>query len=71
MTYEDLLPQNLLPKDRERATLIGRVFDPAVGGPCIVHLRGDVLVDVTGAGPTVSALLEGADPVAALRGRSG
>ena len=66
MTYEDLLPQNLLPKDRERATLIGRVFDPAVGGPCIVHLRGDVLVDVTGAGPTVSALLEGADPVAAV-----
>ena len=61
MNHEDLLP-----KDRERATLLGRVFDPAVGGPCLVHLRGDVLVDVTAAGPTVSALLEGADPVAAL-----
>ena len=61
MNHDDLLP-----KDRERATLLGRVFDPAVGGPCLVHLRGDVLVDVTVAGPTVSALLEGADPVAAL-----
>ena len=61
MNHDDLLP-----KDRDQATLLGRVFDPAVGGPCLVHLRGDVLVDVTAAGPTVSALLEGADPVAAL-----
>jgi fumarylacetoacetate (FAA) hydrolase family protein len=62
MTHEELLPN-----DRERATLLGRIWDPAVGGPCLVHLRGDVLVDVTAAGPTVSALLEGADPVAAIR----
>jgi fumarylacetoacetate (FAA) hydrolase family protein len=58
---------DLLPTDRDRATLLGRVWDPAVGGPCLVHLRGDALADVTAAGPTVSALLEGADPVAALR----
>jgi fumarylacetoacetate (FAA) hydrolase family protein len=58
---------DILPKDRDRATLLGRVFDPAVGGPCLVHLRGDVLVDVTAAGPTVSQLLEGADPVATIR----
>jgi len=58
--------EELLPKDRDRATLLGRVFDPAVGGPCLVHLRGDRLVDVTVAGPTVSALLEGADPIAAI-----
>jgi fumarylacetoacetate (FAA) hydrolase family protein len=67
MTHQELLPTDLLPTDRDRATLLGRVFDPAVGGPCLVHLRGDVLVDVTAAGPTVSALLEGADPVAAIK----
>ena len=32
-----------------------------------MHLRGDLLVDVTAAGPTASALLEGADPVAAIQ----
>ena len=55
-----------LPEDHDRACLIGRVFDPALGGPVIVHLRGDLLADVTAAGPTVSALLESADPVARL-----
>jgi fumarylacetoacetate (FAA) hydrolase family protein len=62
MNYADLLPE-----DHTRATLLGRVFDPAVGGPCLVHLRGDRLVDVTAAGPTVSQLLEGPDPVAAIK----
>jgi fumarylacetoacetate (FAA) hydrolase family protein len=57
---------DILPADRDRATLIGRVFDPAVGGPCLVHLRGDSLVDVTAAGPTISQLLEGPAPAAAL-----
>jgi fumarylacetoacetate (FAA) hydrolase family protein len=56
-----------LPDDHGKATLLGRVFDPAVGGPCIVHLRGDQLADVTATGPTVSALLERDDPVAELR----
>ena len=58
---------DLLPEDHARATLLGRVFDPRVGGPCLVHLRGDRLVDVTAAGPTVSQLLEGPDPVAAIK----
>ena len=49
---------SILPQDHARALLIGRVFDPALGGPVIVQLRGDRLVDVTEAGPTVSALLE-------------
>jgi fumarylacetoacetate (FAA) hydrolase family protein len=57
----------LLPADHDRATLIGRVFDPAVGGPCLVHLRGGRLVDVTAAGPTLSTLLEAADPMAAIK----
>ena len=53
---------NFLPDDHARATLVGRVFDPECGGPCLVHLRHDRLVDVTGAGPTLSALLENENP---------
>ena len=57
---------DILPRDRDRAALVGRVFDPDCQGPCLVHVRGDRLVDVTGAGPTLSALLERHDPVAAV-----
>lgn len=62
MTDDDYLPQ-----DHESATLIGRVYDPSIGGPCIVHLRGDQLADITAAGPTVSALLERDDLLSAVR----
>ncbi len=58
---------DILPVDHGRATLLGRVFDPAVSGPCLVQVRGNRLVDVTAAGPTVSQLLEGSAPVAAIR----
>ncbi len=61
MTHTDLLPA-----DRDRATLLGRIYDPAAGGPCLVHLRGEALVDVTAAGPTVSQLLEKPDPIGAI-----
>lgn len=57
---------DILPSDHQRATLVGRMFDPALGGPCLVHLRGDRLVDVTSAGPTMADLLELDDPAAAL-----
>ena len=67
MNHADLAPADFLPRDRDRATLLGRVWDPEAGGPCLVHLRGDALVDATAVGPTVSALLEGADPVASLQ----
>ncbi len=55
----------LLPDDAGSATLIGRLQDPDAGGPCLVQLRGDRLVDVTTAGPTLSALLERDDPAGA------
>ncbi len=55
----------LLPDDAGSAALIGRVQDPEAGGPCLVQLRGDRLVDVTTAGPTLSALLERGDPAEA------
>ncbi|WP_062204250.1 fumarylacetoacetate hydrolase family protein [Aureimonas sp. AU12] len=57
-----------LPQDVATATLVGRLFDPAVGGPVVVHVRGDRLVCVTATAATVSTLLESADPVATLRG---
>lgn len=48
---------DLLPSDRDRATLLGRVYDPQVDGPCLVVVDGDDCVDVTAAGPTMSRLL--------------
>ena len=56
-----------LPADREHATLIGRVFLPAFDGPVLVGVRGDELVDLSPVAPTSSALLNLADPVAAIR----
>ncbi|RMI42857.1 fumarylacetoacetate hydrolase family protein [Streptomyces triticirhizae] len=61
-----LLPP-LLPEDAERAVLVGRVWDPAVAGPCVVTLRGDRLVDLTPQAPTVSELLERPDAAAFVR----
>ncbi|WP_428395027.1 fumarylacetoacetate hydrolase family protein [Lichenicoccus sp.] len=58
--------ETILPDDHARATLVGRVFDPACGGPCLVHVQGDRLVDVTEAGPTLSMLLAHDDPAARL-----
>ena len=57
--------------DHQNATLVGRLFDPGVGGPCLVQLRDGHLVDVTAAGPTMTDLLERDDPAAAVRGVTG
>lgn len=48
-----------LPDDAEQATLVGRVFDPEVGGPRVVQVVGETLVDVTERAPTMAHLLEG------------
>lgn len=53
-----LTMDRLLPNDRERATLVGRVWDPAERGPVLVVVAGDDAVDVTDLGPTCSLLLE-------------
>ncbi|KTQ95333.1 fumarylacetoacetate hydrolase [Aureimonas ureilytica] len=60
-----------LPTDATEAVLVGRLFDPEVGGPVIVHVRGDRLVDVSALAPTVSELLEGTDVAARLRAAEG
>jgi fumarylacetoacetate (FAA) hydrolase family protein len=66
-----LTPANTLPADAGRAALAGRLWRPDLGGPSIVALRGEELVDVTAAFPTMRDLCETADPAAALRAASG
>ncbi|WP_456696612.1 fumarylacetoacetate hydrolase family protein [Aeromicrobium sp. P5_D10] len=62
---------SLLPDDHEQATLVGRIFVPAVGGPCVVTLRGQDLVDVTARFATMRDLAEEPDPAAAVRSVDG
>jgi fumarylacetoacetate (FAA) hydrolase family protein len=51
-----------LPQDRERALLVGRAWKPDKdGGPCVVAVRGDQLVDLTSRAATTSWLVDGVD----------
>ncbi len=59
--------RDVLPTDRDAATLVGRVHDPQEAGPSVVAVRGDELVDITGVVPTLTDLLEHRDPVALAR----
>lgn len=52
--------------------LVGRAWNPGVQGPSIVVVRDGQLVDITSkAAPTLSALLEQADPAAFVRAADG
>jgi fumarylacetoacetate (FAA) hydrolase family protein len=57
-----LSARECLPEDRD-ALLIGRAWAPPAGGPCVIGVRGDTAVDLTGTWPTVSQLLNTASPV--------
>src|SRR4051794_37390348 len=59
-----------LPRDHERALLIGRVWMPQLHGPVLVHVQGDDVLDLSALAPTCSHLLEMADPVASIRAAS-
>lgn len=49
-------------------TFVGRVWNSALHGPCLVHVRDNMLVDITSpAIPTMRDLLELTDPVAYVR----
>jgi fumarylacetoacetate (FAA) hydrolase family protein len=63
--------QNCLPVDGVRGALAARVWRPDVGGPSVVALRGEDVIDITPAYPTMRDLCELADPAAALRQTSG
>jgi len=58
--------QPVLPDDAAQAVLAGRVWRPDVGGPSVVAVRDDALVDVSRAFPTMRDLCETPDPAAAL-----
>ena len=47
---------------------VGRIFNPEVGGPSIVLVDGEELIDITDLGPTTSVLFARDDLVAKLRG---
>ncbi|TFV70587.1 fumarylacetoacetate hydrolase [Blastococcus sp. CT_GayMR20] len=53
------------------ALLIGRLHDPRLGGPAVVVLRGNRLVDISSVEPTVSDLLERGDAVEIARRAEG
>jgi fumarylacetoacetate (FAA) hydrolase family protein len=48
----------ILPEDVDRATLVGRIWDPAVGGPTPVLIRRGEAIDISRVAPTTSALFE-------------
>ena len=64
---ERLTIAKCLPVDRSQATLIGRVWSPAVAGPIVALVRDDALYDLSQLAPTVRDLLELDDPVTAIR----
>jgi fumarylacetoacetate (FAA) hydrolase family protein len=45
--------------------LVGRVWSPAAGGPCVVRRKGNALIDITDAFPTMRDLCEAENPAAA------
>lgn len=59
-------PSDTLPTD-PRATLVGRVHDPDEGGPSVVAVRGDQLVDLSDTAPTTTDLLEHPNPADTAR----
>jgi fumarylacetoacetate (FAA) hydrolase family protein len=55
-----------LPNDA-RATLVGRIWSPAHGGPCVVRISGGEAEDITETFPTMRDLCEMDNPAAAAR----
>ena len=61
-----LTPAQSLPRDAERATLVGRLWLPGIG-PVLVGVHEGGLHDLTRVAATTSQLLELDDPVGAVR----
>ena len=62
-----LAPRTTLPEDHDRATLVGRVWSEAVGGPVLVRVQADGIYDLSAIAATTTQLLEREDPAAAVR----
>ena len=66
-----LLPTEILPVDAAQATLVGRVWRPDVEGPSVCVVRGEDVLDISGAFPTMRDLCEQDNPAAAARAAAG
>ena len=66
MNATTLTPAHSLPLDAERATLVGRLWQPGIG-PTLVAVHGDGLHDLSHIAPTMSQLLEDADAATRVR----
>jgi fumarylacetoacetate (FAA) hydrolase family protein len=63
---------DILPVDHGRASLVGRVWNPAVSGPSLVEVCYGVVHDITTSGaPTMRDLLEQDDPARFARDHRG
>ena len=62
----DVLP--ILPDDSDHALLLGRIWDPQLGGPRVAIVHGETVHDLTNVTGTVSELLERPDHVDIARG---
>ena len=60
-----------LPTDHADATLVGRIWDPAAGGPSVVVVRDGDAFDLSGQFATMSELCDVDDPAAAVRAARG
>ncbi len=60
-----------LPEDFARAALVGRVWNPAAGGPCVVRIADGAVEDITSAAPTMRDLCEAENPAALARAAVG
>src|SRR5690348_14627244 len=60
-------PARVLPRDGTEGTLIARVWNPAEDGPSVAVVAADGVHDITRAVPTIAALLQEKDPLAAVR----
>jgi fumarylacetoacetate (FAA) hydrolase family protein len=60
-----------LPRDAERATLVGRVWDAAAGGPSVVAIRDGEAVDLSGTFATMRDVTEAIDPAGAVAAATG
>lgn len=68
----DLSAAAILPEDHHHATLVGRVWLPGPhGGPTVVTLRDDKLIDLSSIAATVADLMNTEDPVGTIRNCTG
>ena len=62
---------SLLPDDGTTGVLVGRAWDPTVGGPSVVAIRAEGVVDLSASFATMRAVTETPEPAAAVAAASG